>query len=62
MTTVDIHFTLSDAQAWELAEFLKRIGFSDYRSHAAGDESAYLMRDAGEILRRALAEHGYAPR
>jgi hypothetical protein len=62
MQTIEIHVTLTDAQAWEFAQFLKRACFSDYRSHATSDAEAYHMRDAGEHIRRALAEQGYAPR
>ena len=62
MQTIEIHVTLTDAQAWQFAQFLKRVCLSDYRSHAASDAEAYHMRDAGEHIRRALAEQGYAPR
>jgi hypothetical protein len=62
MKTIEIHVTLTDAEAWELAQFFKRVCFSDYRSCATSDAEAYHMRDAGEQIRRALAEHGYAPR
>ena len=62
MKTVEIQVTLADAQAREFAQFLKRVCFSEYRSNATSDEEAYLMRDAGEQIRRALAEKGYSPR
>jgi hypothetical protein len=62
MKTIEIHVTLTDAQAWEFAQFLKRVCFSDYRSCATSDAEACHMRDAGEHIRRALAEQGYAPR
>lgn len=62
METIEIHVTLTDAQAWEFAQFLKRVCFSDYRGHATSDDEAYHMVNAGERIRRALAEHGYAPR
>jgi hypothetical protein len=62
MKTVEIQVTLTDAQAWEFAQFLKRVCFSEYRNNAASDEEAYLMRDAGEQIRGALAEKGYSPR
>ena len=62
MQTIEIHVTLTDAQAWEFAQFLKRACFRDYRSHATSDAEAYHMIDAGEHIRRALAEQGYAPR
>jgi hypothetical protein len=62
MKTIEIHVTLTDAQAWEFAQFLKRVCFSDYRGCATSEAEAYHMRDAGEQIRRALADQGYAPR
>lgn len=62
MKTTEITVTLTDEQAWELAQFLKRVCLSDYRVRAASDEEAQIMLDAGEQVRRALAEKGYAPR
>ncbi len=62
MKIVEITVTLTDAQAWELAQFLKRVSFREYRNNATCDDEAYLMRDAGDLIRDALAEQGYAPR
>jgi hypothetical protein len=62
MNTIEITITLTDSQAWELAQFFKRVCFGDYRSCATSDTQAYHMRDAGDLIRRALSEHGYAPR
>jgi hypothetical protein len=59
---VEITVMLTDAQAWQFAQLLKRACFSDYRSHATSEAEAYYMIDAGEHIRRALAEQGYAPR
>jgi hypothetical protein len=59
---VEITVTLTDAQAWQFAQFLKRACFSDYCSHATSDAEAYHMIDAGEHIRRALANQGYDPR
>jgi len=36
--------------------------FSDYERRATSEAEAYHMRDAGELIRSALAEQGYAPR
>lgn len=44
------------------AQILKRVGFSDYMNNAMDKEEAYAMLDAGERVRRALAEVGFAPR
>ncbi len=53
---------LSDAQAWAIAQWLKRAGLSEWRALAASDEEARRMQDAGEELRQELAFQGYAPR
>jgi len=44
-----------------ICQFLKRVCFSEYCNKATSDAEAYLMRDAGELIRSALAEQGYAP-
>jgi len=62
MRTVEIQVTLTDAQAWEFAQFLKRVCFNDYRQHATSEAEAYRMVEAGERIREALADAGYAPR
>ena len=62
MKTVEITIALTEAQAWELAQFLKRVSFREYRDNATNDDEAYLMREAGYIIQSALAERGYAPR
>jgi hypothetical protein len=59
---VEITVILTDTQAWQFAQFLKRACFGDYRGHATSDTEAYHMINAGEHIRRALAEQGYAPR
>jgi hypothetical protein len=59
---VEITVTLTDAQAWQFAQFLKRACFSDYRGHATSEAEAYQMINAGEHIRRALEAQGYAPR
>jgi hypothetical protein len=60
--TIQLTAQLTDSQAWNLAQFLKRVGFSDFRNNARDDDEAYAMRDAAEQVRRALAERGVAPR
>jgi len=50
------------AQAWTLAQFLKRVGFSDFRVNAQDDDEAYAMRDAADLVRVALRDAGFAPR
>ena len=59
---VQLSCLLTDGEAWNLAQFLKRVGFSDFRANAQDDAEAYAMRDAADRVRAALAEAGYAPR
>lgn len=53
---------LSDQEAWDLAQFLKRTGFADFRSHAVDDEEAYRMQSAAEKVKSNLVAMGYDPR
>jgi hypothetical protein len=62
MKNVEIRVVLTDEQAWEFAQFLKRVCFSDCERRATSEAEAYLMLEAGELIRQALAEQGYAPR
>lgn len=62
MEQVIVKVELNGAQAWALAQLLKRIGWSDCRPLAEDEEQASLMIQAAERVRRALAEAGYAPR
>jgi len=59
---VKITAELTEAEAMALAQFHKRIGWRELRTNAVDDAEAYLMRDASEKLRAALAEKGYSPR
>jgi hypothetical protein len=62
MKYVVMQLELTDAQAFVFAQFLKRVGKSDYRAFAVDDDEAYTMLEAGEVIRAALREVGYAPR
>jgi hypothetical protein len=53
---------LSREEALALAQFMKRVGFSEWRQNAVDNDEAYVMRDACDQVARALAEKGYAPR
>ncbi len=53
---------LSEQEAWDLAQFLKRTGFADFRSHAVDDEEAYRMQAAAQKVRGNLVTIGYEPR
>mgnify|MGYP001025332117 CR=1 FL=1 len=57
-----ISVTLTEEQALAYAQFLKRACFSDYASNSVDKDETYLMIDAGERLRTALARAGFAPR
>ncbi|MDO8729426.1 MAG: hypothetical protein Q7K26_06155 [bacterium] len=59
---VTITALLSDEEAQALAQFLKRVGFSEWRQNAVDDEEAYLMRDGCDKIANALVEAGYNPR
>ena len=62
VSDVTITATLSDIEAQAFAQFLKRACFSDYERHAASQSEAYTMIGAGETIRAALRDKGYAPR
>ncbi len=57
-----LHIELPENEAWALAQFLKRVGYNDYRPLAIDEREAWDMLDAGEKVRAALAEKGVAPR
>jgi hypothetical protein len=62
MKDVTIAVTLTDAEAWQYAQFLKRVCFSDYEQRAHTEDEARTMVNGGEKIREALREQGYAPR
>jgi hypothetical protein len=53
---------LTDSQAWALAQFVKRVGWSEMRACAEDDDEARAIRDAVSVLSVALKVGGYAPR
>lgn len=53
---------LSDELALALAQFVKRVGYSEMRSNAVDDYEAYLIRDAIDRVRAGLANVGFSPR
>lgn len=53
---------LDEAEAWALAQLVKRLGYSDCRSNAVDDAEAHLMMEALAKLQRALDEAGVSPR
>lgn len=60
--TVHLAFDLPPAEALALAQFLKRVGLDDYSRLAVDRDEAWTMLEAGERVRKALADAGYAPR
>ena len=59
---VRVFAELPKDEAWALAQFLKRAGYTDYRQLAQTDAEADAMRDGAERIRDALADAGIAPR
>ena len=60
--TVTLTVEMNDDQAFQFAQFLKRVSWHDYRELSTCDEEARTMVEAGELVRKAMAEAGYAPR
>lgn len=59
---VTFSVTLSGDDALALAQFLKRVGWSEMRQNAVHDEEAYQIKHALRQVQEALAGEGYAPR
>ena len=53
---------IDDKLAQALAQFIKRVGWSEMRQNAVDDAEAYDMRDGLDQVRKALQEAGYDPR
>ncbi len=62
--TKPVRFTveLTEDQALAYAQFLKRVGFSDYMGNAVDKDEAYLMVSAGERILAVFASVGFSPR
>ena len=59
---VSVAVDLSPELAWALAQFVKRVGWSEIRANAADDQEADEIRTALEYLRDGLALAGFTPR
>jgi len=53
---------LSKDESWAVAEFCKRVSWTDLRQLADGDDEADLMQSAFIKLARELATVGFSPR
>ncbi|AGQ76197.1 TPA: hypothetical protein I8385_003328 [Citrobacter freundii] len=53
---------LDENETMALAQFVKRLSWSDLRGCAVNDEEAWVMKSAVDKLQQALREEGYAPR
>lgn len=64
MTKKAVTFTvqIDDQLAQALAQFIKRVSWSEIRQNAKGDDEADDMRDGLDQVRKALQEAGYDPR
>lgn len=60
MHIIELH--LGETQAEALAQFVKRIGWAEFRANAVNDAEAHDIRATVDALRMALAEAGFAPR
>lgn len=56
------HAELSHAEVWALAQFVKRVGWTEFRGNAADEAEAQQIRSAIDKLQQALAGAGVAPR
>ncbi len=53
---------MSEDESWALAQFVKRVGWNDYRKNASSDREAEYMSEAFYKLQISLANAGYNPR
>ncbi len=63
-TAADIRIALDlpDEEALALAQFVKRVTWSEMRACAVDEAECYQIRAAIDKLQRALADADYAPR
>lgn len=58
----EVVLELDDQHAMALAQFVKRVSWSDLRGWAVNDDEGWLMKSAIDKLQHALCEEGYSPR
>ena len=61
-TNLPLNLITTPQAAEALAQLVKRIGWSDARALATGNDETHAMMDGIAALQRALADAGYAPR
>lgn len=59
---LSIEIEATETELWALAQFIKRVGWREFRENAIDDEEAYSIREGVERLQSALSRKGYAPR
>ncbi|EGX8545774.1 hypothetical protein JG964_004547 [Salmonella enterica] len=62
INTLSLELDDKEALALALAQFVKRLTWSDLRGCAVDDDEAYVIKDAVDKLQRAMAEEGFSPR
>lgn len=59
---VTVTTELTQSQALALAQFVKRLTWSEIQACAVDEDETYEMRDAVNLLQKSLAEAGFSPR
>jgi len=62
MNTINLSIELTEQEAWDYAQFLKRVGLAEFRTNAQDDEEAYRMIAVSEKIRQAINDLGINPR
>ena len=62
MPTVTVTTELTDSQAMALAQFVKRLTWSELRACAVDDDETWVMKDAIQSLQKSLTDAGFSPR
>lgn len=62
MTAVTVTTELTESQAMALAQFVKRLSWSEMGACAVDDDETWVIKDAISALQKSLADVGYNPR
>lgn len=60
--SLTLKLDITEEQTTELAQFIKRLTWTDIRNHAKNDEDAYTMQGGINALQKSLDAAGYSPR